>query len=156
LRVAPALWLEPLEIRRQLVVAALRWMTGEGYAPRAADVARFMAAMSAGRPATLAGCRFARGLILREARALGGPVAVGELWDGRWRVEGPAGEVRALGAEGLRQCQDWRGTGLARQVLEVTPGVWAGDRLLAAPLAGWAQGWSARLVASDHLFGLSD
>jgi tRNA(Ile)-lysidine synthase len=156
LQMAPGLWLEPEEVQRQVVIAALGWLTGADYPPRAADVARLVLAMSVGRDATLAGCRHREGWLLREARALGGPVPVGAAWDRRWLVEGGPGEVRALGAGGLRQCPDWRGAGLPRAVLEVTPGIWAGETLLAAPLAGWPQGWSARLDASDHLFRLSD
>lgn len=156
LRVAPGLWLEPAEVQRQVAAAALRWLTSEVYAPRASDLGRLIAAMAAGRDATLAGCRHRKGWLLREARALGGPVPVGGLWDGRWRISGPSGEVRALGPVGLRQCPDWRGLGLPRSVLEVTPGVWTGETLLAAPLAGLENGWSARLDAHGHLFGLSD
>ena len=97
------------------------------------------------RAATLGGCRFRQkgGLVTvtREARAAGGAVSPGTLWDGRWEVQAASGEVRgeirALGADGLRQCGDWRASGLPRQVLEVTPGVWQGDRLLAAPCAGF-------------------
>jgi tRNA(Ile)-lysidine synthase len=81
---------------------------------------------------------------------------VGDLWDGRWRVAGPEGIIRALGEAGLRACPDWRSTGLPREVLAVTPGVWRGETLVSAPLAGWQNGWSAQLDAPDHLFGLSD
>lgn len=155
-QVTPGLWSEPAEVQRQVVIAALRWLSGADYPPRAAELARLVAAMAGGRDATLAGCRHRKGWLMREARALGGPVSVGALWDGRWILTGPPGEVRALGAAGVRQCPDWRATGLPREVLEVTPAVWAGETLLSAPLAGWPQGWSARLDASDHLFGLSD
>lgn len=156
LQVMPGLWQAPEEVQRQVAVAALRWLTGAGYAPRAADLARFLAALRHGRGATLAGVRFAKGWLCREARVLGGPVAVGGLWDGRWRVTGPAGEVRMLGAEGLRQVPDWRRAGLPREVLAVTPGVWRGEALLGAPCAGWPNGWSARLDAPADFFGLSD
>jgi tRNA(Ile)-lysidine synthase len=156
LRLDPALWAEPDEVQRLVLTEALRWLSAAEHAPRAADLARFLAALRAGRGATLAGCRHRSGWLLREARALGGPVPAGALWDGRWRVLGPAGEVRALGAGGLRQVADWRETGLPREVLEVTPGVWAGERLVSAPCAGLANGWSAQLDAPHHLFGLSD
>jgi tRNA(Ile)-lysidine synthase len=154
LHVDAALWTEPEEVRRQLVVAAMAWLSGAAYAPRAADLARFIAAMQAGRDATLAGCRHRKGWLLREAQAVGGPVPVGQDWDGRWGVAGAEGEVRALGAAGLRQCPDWRATGLPRQVLEVTPAVWQGDRLIAAPLAGFGPA-TATCVNSFDAFLLS-
>lgn len=160
LQIAPGLALEPPEVQRQMLQQALRWLTRAPYAPRAADLARFLDAVTAGRDATLAGCRHRQGWLMREARALGGPVQPGELWDGRWRVAGPAGEVRALGAEGLRQCPTWRAAGLPRPVLEVTPAVWDADLLLAAPLAGWPEGntgaWLARLDAGPPSFGRTD
>lgn len=157
---AGALWVdvalqaEPAELRRQLVQAALHWLSGS--VPRSADLARFLAAMAEGRDATLAGCRFRKGWIFREARALGSPVAPGELWDRRWRVTATTGgEIRALGAEGLRQYPAWRDTGLPRQVLEVTPALWQGDRLVAAPLAGFPGDAVALCEPAFHDFGLS-
>jgi tRNA(Ile)-lysidine synthase len=145
LRFDAALWLEPSEVQRQVVVAGVMWLSGSEYAPRGAEVERLIAALAEGRDATLAGCRARGGWLMREPRAVGGPVAVGQLWDGRWLVEGPPGEVRALGAEGLRQVKDWRKTGLPREVLLVTPGVWDGEVLRAAPLAGFSAEWQVRL-----------
>jgi tRNA(Ile)-lysidine synthase len=145
LRFDPGFWTEPGEIQRQAVVASVLWLAGAHYAPRAAEVDRMLGALREGRDATLAGCRARRGWLMREARAVEGPVPVGQVWDGRWVVEGPAGEVRALGAQGLRQVPDWRKSGLPREVLLVTPGIWEGERLLAAPLAGFPANWQARL-----------
>lgn len=156
LRIDAGLWAEPAEVQRQVVVAGLIWLSSADYAPRAADVARLIQAMAAGRDATLAGCRFRRGWLMREPRAVGGPVPVGQLWDGRWRVTGPDGEVRALGAEGLSQIKDWRNTGLPREVLVVSPAVWQGETLLAAPVAGFSAQWQAKLDRPFHLFGLVD
>lgn len=145
LRLGPGLWDAPGEVQRQVVVAALLWLTGAGYAPRASEVGRLIAALREGRDATLAGCRARKGWLMREPRAVGGPVSVGQLWDGRWLVEGTPGEVRALGAEGLRQVAHWRKAGLPREVLLVSPGVWDGERLLAAPAAGLSADWRVRL-----------
>ena len=156
LKPEPDFWAAPEEVQRQVITQALLWLNGAEHGPRSGELRRFMAALRAGRDATLAGCRCQKGWLMREARAAGGPVRTGQPWDGRWLVEGPEAEVRALGGEGLRQCPGWRATGLPRKVVEVTPGVWSEGRLLAAPLAGWPQSWSARLVASHHLFGLSD
>lgn len=151
LRFDAGVWAEPSEVQRQVVIAAVLWLGGGDYAPRAAEVDRLVAALSGGGDATLAGCRARGGWLMREARAVGGTVTVGQVWDGRWLVEGPVGEVRGLGAEGLRQVRDWRKTGLPREVLQVTPGVWEGERLLAAPAAGLSAGWTARL---QHPFTL--
>lgn len=156
LRFDAALWSEPVEVQRQVVLAGLQWLSDAGYAPRAAEVARLMQAMAAGQDATLTGCRARSGWLMREPRAVGGPVPVGALWDGRWRVAGPAGEVRALGADGLRQVTDWRKTGLPREVLVVSPAVWQGETLLAAPLAGFSAHWQAKPDRPFHLFGLVD
>lgn len=145
LRFHAGLWGEPGEVQRQLVNAAVLWQSGADYAPRAAEVERLRTALAEGRDATLGGCRARGGWLMREPRAVGGTVPVGQVWDGRWMVEGPAGEVRALGAEGLRQMKDWRKLGLPREVLVVTPGVWEGETLLAAPAAGLSAGWLARV-----------
>jgi tRNA(Ile)-lysidine synthase len=153
LQVDAALWDEPEEVQRQLVVAAVQWLSGAVYPPRAGDIARLIASMRAGRDATLAGCRHRSGWLMREARAVGAMVPVGKLWDGRWQVVGAEGEVRALGA-GLRQCPDWRASGLPRQVLEVTPGVWQDDDLVAAPLAAFGPA-TATLATSFDAFLLS-
>ncbi len=142
------------DTRRRLLIAALRWVGSAHHAPRAAQIARFEAAIWQGRAATLAGCRLHSGdaafSILREPSAVAGLATPTEaLWDGRWRLDGPhaAGlTVRALGAEGLRACTDWRATGLSRAALAVSPAVWRGERLVAAPLAGMANGWTAEIV----------
>lgn len=145
LRIGAGFWAEPGEVQRQALVAMVLSLTGGEYAPRAGEVERLRAALEAGRDATLAGCRAWRGWLMREPRAVGAAVPVGQVWDGRWLVEGPEGEVRALGAEGLRQVPGWRAAGLPREVLLVTPAVWDGDSLLAAPLAGVSAGWQVRL-----------
>jgi tRNA(Ile)-lysidine synthase len=155
LHFAPRLAGEAPEVRRLLVSRAVGWMVQEPYLPRADELGRFAEALMAGRAATLSGCRAKGGWLMREARAIGSDVPVGEVWDRRWRVAGPPGRVRALGPR-LGDVEGWRTTGLPREVLEVTPGVWQDERLVSAPLAGWENGWTAQLDAPDHLFGLSD
>lgn len=150
----------PDEVRRRLIVAAILWVSGADYPPRGDAVARVDAAIARGAQATLWGCRLGTGpRFLREAKAVSAVVATpDQLWDGRWVVEGPVTsdlEVRALGVAGLRQCPDWRKSGLPREVLAVTPAIWRGETLIAAPLAGCPNGWSARIAAPIHLFGLS-
>jgi tRNA(Ile)-lysidine synthase len=152
LRMEAGLWDTPDEVQRQVLARALSWLSQDDYAPRAEALARFRAALMQGRTATLQGCRCLNGWILREARSLRGLEA--GLWDGRWRVTGAVGAVRALGAEGLRQCPDWRGLGLPRQVLEVTPGIWQEDQLIAAPVAGFGPA-TATCTPSFHAALLS-
>lgn len=120
----------PGEVARRLAQSAILWISGADYAPRAADLARFVGAVTEGGAATLAGCRLKHGWIAAEPRHASLH---------RWTVEG-AGTAALLGAEGLRQCPGWRATALPRHVLEVTPGLWRGDMLLAAPCAGFGAG----------------
>jgi tRNA(Ile)-lysidine synthase len=142
---AAALAALPSEIARRLVQAAILWLTGADYPPRGADLMSFVRAMPSGHPATLAGCRWADGWLSQEPRAAG---------PARWTVTPAPGEVRLLGAAGLRQCPDWRATGLPRAVLEVTPGLWRGEVLLAAPCAGFGAA-TATCTPGFHAFLLS-
>ena len=153
----------PDEIARRLLIAALRWVSGADHPPRAEAVFRVFLAIRAGKDATLAGCRIKvagwRVRVLREPRAVVGLVAApGALWDGRWQVEGPfdAGHVvRALGASGLRQCKDWKSFGHSRDSLLVSPAVWQGDALIAAPVAGFGAGFRAQILRPFNQFVLS-
>ena len=152
-----------VDLRRRLLIAALRWTSTAEYAPRAEAILRVQAAISEGRDATLWGCRVrvsdTEVRIVREPRAVAGLACPpDQLWDNRWRVEGPSGpgqEVRALGANGLRACKDWRDTGISRDALIVSPAIWRGDVLIAAPLAGKPNGWTARIDAGFTSFILS-
>ncbi|MGO4907242.1 tRNA lysidine(34) synthetase TilS [Pseudorhodobacter sp. W20_MBD10_FR17] len=151
------------EEQRRLLVAILRRISGAGYAPRGSGVLRVMQAINQGQDATLAGCRIRVSdklfRVVREPRAVAGVVSRPDaLWDGRWQVDGPfaAGQVvRALGADGLHQCKDWKSTGHSRDSLLVSPAVWYNDVLIAAPLAGFGRGFDARIVAPFNLFVLS-
>ncbi|MEZ5796166.1 MAG: tRNA lysidine(34) synthetase TilS [Paracoccaceae bacterium] len=146
------------EVQRRLLIAVIRWIAGERHPPRETKLMALGMALAQGRDATLAGCgsagRAKTCWVSREARACGGQVTVGQVWDGRWTVQGAEGVVRALGAAGLRFCPDWRATGLPRQVLEVSPGSWQGERLIAAPCAGFGVA-TATCAPSFHEFLLS-
>jgi tRNA(Ile)-lysidine synthase len=140
----------PVELRRRLVLAAVMWISSAEYGPRGIELDRFVAAMSEGRAATLAGVRLTVGQgrlrLTREARAVAGLEApVGAVWDGRWRVSGPESNgltIAALGADGLAACADWASAGMPRASLLASPAVWAGEVLVAAPLAGFGAGWT--------------
>lgn len=151
------------EVQRRLLIAALRWISGAGYAPRGSGVFRVMMAIAQGKGATLAGCRIRVGAdqfcVMREPKAVATVVSrPGTLWDGRWKLNGPFApghHIAALGAEGLRQCKDWRATGHSRDSLLVSPAVWYDDTLIAAPIAGHGADFSARIVAPFTDFILS-
>jgi len=57
--------------------------------------------------------------------------------------------IRALGAEGLRACKTWRDSGISRAALVVSPAIWRGKTLVAAPLAGHGAGWTAEIVTGQ-------
>jgi len=154
---------EPAEVIRRIVAHALSWVASAEYGPRGEALTRLLACGDA--DATLHGCRVRRSrgalLILREYAAVREATApVGEVWDRRWCLSGPARaglelEVRALGESGLKACPDWRASGLERASLIAAPAVWSGSRLEAAPLAGRAAGWSARLARGGEDFFLT-
>ncbi len=144
----------PQDLQRRLLIAAVLWISRADYAPRDAAIQRLQQAIVAGRAATLWGCRLRcddhAALITREPRA----VVDGQPWDNRWHVTGPSGEIRALGT-GLGQIKDWRATGLPRAVLEVTPAIWTGDTVIAAPLAGFGATATATVQPTFGSFLLS-
>lgn len=140
----------PADLQRRLLGAALRWISGRDYPPRAAALRAAAQHAAEARQAGTAGTRTLHGCLLqfgtdklrigREPRAAAAapPRPAGELWDGRWRIIGSASQdaaTAALGAKGLAKCPDWRGSGLPRSTLLASPALWDGDILLAAPLA---------------------
>jgi tRNA(Ile)-lysidine synthase len=144
------------ESQRRLVLAAIQGLAGGDYAPRGDKVATLLRAIAVGKDATLNGCRFrikAGDLsIYRELNAVKGrECPTTELWDKRWQMIGPHAEgqsIRALGTEGLAACTGWRDLKIPRDALLVSPAIWQGATLLAAPLAGFSNGWQAKLRVS--------
>ncbi|MEI4472548.1 tRNA lysidine(34) synthetase TilS [Frigidibacter sp. MR17.24] len=159
---AAALAAAPAETRLRLFSRALLFVAPADYRPRAAQAEAALATALAGGRCTLAGALVIGGRRLRlarEAAAVAGLVAApGATWDGRWRLEGPeaglpeagmaepGAEIRALGPEGLLQLADWRAAGRPHAVAVADPGVWLGDRLLAAPTLVPSAGWRATLL----------
>ncbi|MCX8509379.1 MAG: tRNA(Ile)-lysidine synthetase, partial [Rhodobacteraceae bacterium] len=148
----------PADLRNRLLAQALIFVSGAEYRPRYQSLADLWTRIGQDKRHTLMGClilpRKAELWVLREpAAALAAPaVAVGQVWDGRWHVSGPQGEVRALGEAGLAECPDWRATGLPRPALLSSPALWQGARLIAAPLAGKTAGSRAEPIKSDDDF----
>ena len=56
---------------------------------------------------------------------------------------------RSLG-NGILDCPDWRETGIPRASLLASPAVWSNDTLISAPIAGYFNGWSAKITADFH------
>jgi tRNA(Ile)-lysidine synthase len=151
------------ELQRRLLNGVVRWMSGEYYAPRAEAIEQLQGAILRGQASTLGGCRMRVTAteigFTREPRAVASLTAsTHRPWDKRWHLSGPHApdlQVRALGTEGLRQAKDWRATGLSRDTLSVTPGVWRGETLIAAPCAGFGADWTASVSPSFVSFLLS-
>ncbi|MFT4012343.1 MAG: tRNA lysidine(34) synthetase TilS [Paracoccus sp. (in: a-proteobacteria)] len=133
----------PAEIRRRLLVAGLRWVTGAAYPPRRAPVLAAIERLMAGGRVTLDGViaeiRGDRLALLREpaaaARGAAVPARDEILWDNRWLLAGlrPSEQVRALGHDALRDLP-WRESGLTRDEAAALPGIWSGAGLVAAPV----------------------
>ena len=138
------------ELRFRLLAHSLRFVASAPYRPRLAALHNLMKLIENEGKATLAGCLVATakpGLVRlsREYAAVRDMACSTEaIWDRRWRVAGAAPEagfqIRALGAEGLKNCPDWRDCDLPRDSLIAGPAVWSGQELIAAPLAGIPNG----------------
>ncbi|NNK78015.1 MAG: tRNA lysidine(34) synthetase TilS [Litoreibacter sp.] len=146
------------EYARRLLNACLRLVSGQDYPPRAEKVMRLIDEAGRGGGTTLHGCQITTRVsdpvrairIAREPAAVAGLIApTTSVWDHRWKIDGPHSEdleVRALGGEGLKSCPEWRAAGLPRASLAASPAIWKGPRLVAAPLAGLTNGWTATLL----------
>ncbi len=151
------------DIRRRLLVGTLRWVAGADYAPRHEALVQLMTQIAAGKGGTLHGCRIAvaagRVTICRELKAVAGmQVPAPGPWDTRWRITGPKKRglsVAALGADGLNACPAWRETGASRAAVMATPALWRDGQLVAAPLAGRADGWHAELIGGQEGYFLA-
>ncbi|SDY36409.1 tRNA lysidine(34) synthetase TilS [Citreimonas salinaria] len=130
----------------RLLAAALQFISGAEYRPRAAPLGSLLDRLLGGGGGTLHGVE-ARVLrdrlhLFREyeaVRDLSSDPANG-LWDGRWRVEAAedaAGlTIRALGDAGWAQLPG-RPAGTAFAAARPLPALWHGDRLLSCPPLGF-------------------
>ncbi len=145
-----ALRRQPAEIARRLMGHALMFVGSAPYPPRREPLEAVMDQLRGTGKLTLHGCLVTTSdmtvRITREHAAVAGLRGPTEAeWDRRWRIGGPREpglEVRALG-EAVRECPEWRATGLPRATLLASPSVWRGETLVAAPVAGMGNGWSA-------------
>lgn len=152
----------PEETRLRLWSDAVRWVGGAVYRPRLSGLQGALTEVALGRRRTLQGAVLSRGRgVWRVSRELAAVrdlrVPVGAVWD-RWLVEGPPGfhdaEVRALGAA-VDGVPGWRAAGLPRATVMASPAVWRDGALVAAPVAGFGQGWTARIVTPSPCLTLS-
>lgn len=149
----------PAEIHSRLLSHALCWVSRAEYRPRRTALTEIQMALLMGKSSTLHGCRIlvnkAEIRVTREHQAVKDTVCSSDaIWDMRWEFSGPhvdGLEIKALGEAGLAVCPDWRSTKIPRASLLATPAVWQNQTLIAAPLAGLANGWGANaLFGPDH------
>jgi len=146
------------ELRRRVTAHILRFITGRDYPPRAE---KLMPLVRSDAPqGTVHGCLITQEdgqtRFTREAAALENMVnETTELWDSRWQLEGPhsdALKLYKLGFDGLKMTPFCTKPALPRASLAATPAIWNGPDLVAAPLAGYTNGWCARLTRSREQF----
>ena len=150
----------PDETQLRLLAHAVMFVSSAIYRPRLQSLADVHADLVIGRKRTLGGCLLTGGRTgLRVTREWQAVKAVrcdaGQVWDRRWRLEGPQTnglQIAALGAVGLAAVPDWRATGVPRATLLASPAVWQGGDLVAAPLAGQGNGWRAELAQGPDSF----
>lgn len=153
----------PDEILRRLLVHTVKWVSSADYGPRRAALTEALAALRDGKDFTLHGCRLLSSgdevLVVREWQAVKDlEASPDKVWDNRWRLSGPENKgisIKALGEAGLRLCPLWRDTGRLRATLPATPAVWRDGDLIAAPMAGFVNGWKARLIHPPNHFKTS-
>jgi tRNA(Ile)-lysidine synthase len=141
----------PPELHRRLLAGALKWVASAEYPPRRDALIDVEAACYLPKNATLHGCRILVSdmtvRVVREHAAVASlRCATDQIWDNRWLLEGPNGpdlEIRALG-DAVMSCPDWRDTGMPRASLLASPAVFRGETLVAAPVAGLTEGWTAK------------
>ena len=130
----------PPEIRRRLIVASCRWVTGADYPPRRNTILHALNAINAGSRVTLDGTIIEPSAdsirVAREpAAALRAPDVTEGIWDNRWNINGlvEGQRIAALGTEALPLAK-WRQSGLPKDEAAASPAIWQGDVLIAAPL----------------------
>lgn len=144
----------PTELRRRVLVGAIKSISGAEYGPRRRSVAETLGAIAEGQTVTICGC-----LVIPHAGAIhltreydavkDTRCTSDQIWDHRWQFDGPhmpGLTLRALGEAGLQQCADWRATQRPRAAVLSDPGLWRDDTLIAAPTANMPNAWQVKLV----------
>lgn len=139
----------------RLLAAALQWVGGAVYRPRATALEALLDRALAGGGGTLHGAQLSVGATslrifreyqaVRETRAVAGPTV---LWDGMWRITGPAVDgltVRALGPDGWAQIPEKSPDAGPYDAALSLPAVFDGDRLVACAALGHGPAHAASL-----------
>ena len=170
----PATWPKHSDVAIRLFRHALHYVGngagGEGYPPRSDATLSLWQAAKNGKSGTLHGCLISvesgHWRISREVAATPDLISwhnrnCSLTWDDRWLLsedsEGNTHEnlsVCALG-NAIQQVPNWRDLVLPRKSLMSTPGVFEGEKLISAPIAGYPNGFDARIVADFASFLLS-
>lgn len=152
----------PEELQLRLLSHAIGWVAQQDYRTRLEPLQQALAAIGAGRNATLGGCILVTGETLpievcREPKAVQPSADINAVFDNRWQVRcdaaaGAGLTLRALGEDGLPQCPGWRKSGHSRWALLGSPSVWRKDELIAAPFAVRSRTCDVSLVPRQQSF----
>jgi tRNA(Ile)-lysidine synthase len=152
----------PLDLQWRIVSAGLCFVSSNRYRPRLKRVSDLIMLQHLAKARTLHGAHVSGDRdemrITREANAVKNEVrSGGETWDARWQIDGPLTPDLTICALGdhIKDVPDWRDSVLPRASLMASPAVFDGDTLIAAPIAGYKNGFSARIVADFESFLVS-
>ncbi|MEL6954783.1 MAG: tRNA lysidine(34) synthetase TilS [Pseudomonadota bacterium] len=144
----------PTALRARVLSAALSWFSGVPYKPRRRAMQHWQERIAAGKAAPLGGVLAERSetgaiRLWREPQkiSVAATLEAGQselIWDHRWHIalSQPFAETLTIAPLGevLDALPGWRETGLSRRSLSALPAILSGDRLLAAPIAGFEPG----------------
>ncbi|MDO5647890.1 tRNA lysidine(34) synthetase TilS [Paracoccus sp. (in: a-proteobacteria)] len=151
----------PPDLRRRLLIAAVRWVTGADYPPRHTTQTHAIQALANGQRVTLDGTiitpRSDHLHITREpAAARRSGATCGPIWDHRWHITGlRAGQIIAATGDCARDFA-WRDSGLSLPCATASPAIWQNGALIAAPLLQSHTDFIARpLRNTSHFISLA-
>jgi len=131
------------DTQMRLLAAALRWVAGHAYRPRANPLEALLDRALAGGGGTLHGARVRAerdGLrVFREydaVKSLTAPAGPGAPWDGQWLYRGPGSRgltIRALGPDGWGQVAEKPARTPPRDAMLSVPAVFDRDALVGCP-----------------------
>jgi tRNA(Ile)-lysidine synthase len=146
------------DTQMRLLAAALQYVSGAAYRPRARPLQELVDRLLSGGSGTLHGCEARMGRetlrVFREfssVRDLRVPHRSSQVWDGRWRVNAPTlmdrdgVEIRALGEDGWAQLAAKPRGAPPFHAARSLPALWQGNTLLACDALGIGPGRTAKL-----------